>query len=205
MNAAYFARVEAAFLEGAGRGLMLSARDVALVERWARAGVPVDVVEAGVHQAFRGQNPQRVRSLSYTAPAVEEAIRAWRARNVGAAPSHAPTPVDDDTALTALADRYASLDVGAAFRPACDRAAADVRDLAAAHDHSPDALRALEARLCEALLEAMPLADRRAIEAAVDVRLADQRADPAIRRAQLWRATREHLRLPPLVIHREAW
>ncbi len=202
---AYLDQIERAFVKAAARGLMLSARDLPLVERWQRAGVPVDVVEAGIQQAFSGKKRPRKPSLAYAVPAVEDAIRAWRARNVGASTGFVPAPVDDDAALSALADQYAYIAVDAAFRPACDRAVGAMRDLVVSHDESPESLKLVEMRLCRELLDAMSPPDRVAVESKVDERLIGQRVELPVREAQLWRAIRDHLHLPALVIHREEW
>ncbi len=199
MNAEYFARVERAFLEGAGRGLMLSARDLRIVERWARAGIPVDVVEAGVQQAFSGNNPARVRGLAYTVPAVEQAVRAWRQRSLGGSSQCATPAVDEDAALRALAVRLES--VG---RPECAHAAEAIRALVG-RDASPEVLAAIQFEMCAAALEAASATERSAVEAQVAERTAGQRIDDAGRTVQRHRAVRERFGLPRCVLHREVW
>jgi len=198
----YFARVEAVFLAGAGRGLMLSARDAAIVEGWGRARIPIEVVCAGVEAAFEGTPPARVRSLSYAVPAVEDAIRAWRERRVGASTVPRVVP-DEQAALAALASRLGVAAVEPALRGAIETAAASIRGIATG-DVS-EALADIEARLCDDVLAALVEPARATIEARVDAQLAGQRADPAVRRAQLWRAVREEVGVPALVLHREAW
>ena len=187
MSPDYFQRVERAFLEGAGRGLMLSARDIRIVDAWARAGIPVEVVEAGVHECFTGNVPPRVRGLAYVVPAVDDAIRAWRQRSLGSAPAVAPAAPDEDALVRGLADRLRS--VG---RPECDAAADAVLSLLG-RDASPEALAAIEAAMCASALASLPAAVRSRFE------------DRAESGAMLRRALREHFGLPRCVLHRETW
>lgn len=88
MNPGYLAEIERAFLALAGRGLMLSAADVALVDQWHRAGIPAEVVLSGLAAAFeRPQSrPTRVRGLAFARRSVEDAMEAYRSRQVGSAP-----------------------------------------------------------------------------------------------------------------------
>lgn len=88
MNPGYLAEIERAFLALAGRGLMLSAADVALVDQWQRAGIPAEVVLSGLAAAFdRPQSrPTRVRGLAFARRSVEDAMEAYRSRQVGATP-----------------------------------------------------------------------------------------------------------------------
>ena len=88
MNPGYLAEIERAFLALAGRGLMLSAADTALVDQWHRAGIPAEVVLTGLQAAFeRPQSrPTRVRGLAFARRSVEDAMEAYRSRQAGAAP-----------------------------------------------------------------------------------------------------------------------
>lgn len=81
LTAEYLQAVERALLAGMGRGLMLSALDLDHVHRWARAGIPVEVVVAGIEKAF-ATKPRTTRGLAYAAPAVDAAIKVWLARRV---------------------------------------------------------------------------------------------------------------------------
>ncbi len=191
MDAEYLATVEAAFLQVSGRGLMLSARDVELVGRWCRAGVPVKVVCAGVAAAFDRPPRRPVRSLAYTSRAVEEAIRAWRARGVGGSVGEVGPARSVADEVEAAATRH-----GGHLAELCARAAEGLR---AGRD--PDALAD---GLCEAFLETLDTAERAALERAVDARVVGgDDLTPAIRRelrqAQRWRLVRERLGLPSFV------
>ena len=85
----FYRLVEQAFLLNKGSGLMLSPTDVELVRRWRAAGAPARVVVAAITDSFesfrraRGEGAAPPRSLSYCAPAVDDAIAAWRTRAVG--------------------------------------------------------------------------------------------------------------------------
>jgi len=80
------------FLSIKGRGLMLSPKEMALVLRWKETGVPVDVVCRAIKDSVdsfskaRGGTARAPSSLLYCAPAVDEAIAAWRHRMVGRNP-----------------------------------------------------------------------------------------------------------------------
>jgi hypothetical protein len=80
----YFEQISNAFLNSAGRGLVLSPRDQSIVARWARDGVPAKVVINGIEKALSGDGGGRTRSMSYVVPVVEESIVSWRERQVGA-------------------------------------------------------------------------------------------------------------------------
>ncbi len=87
MNAPYLNAIEARFLEHSGSGLMLSAKDLSLVEAWERAGIPVEIVLEGIDRAFENP-PSRVRSLAYVRPAVDQMARLWRENQIGRPSDH---------------------------------------------------------------------------------------------------------------------
>ena len=84
MTEDYLDEVSQAFLSHCGRGLMLSPRDRAIVERWCRAGIPSEVVVAGLNDAFATKPKRRVLSIAFASASVERAAHAWRNRVVGA-------------------------------------------------------------------------------------------------------------------------
>ena len=100
MTEDYLDEVSQAFLSHCGRGLMLSPRDRAIVERWCRAGIPSEVVVAGLNDAFATKPKRRVLSIAFASASVERAAHAWRNRVVGA---H-------------LDDEHAEADIEGAFR-----------------------------------------------------------------------------------------
>ena len=111
MNPGYLAEIERAFLALAGRGLMLSAADVALVDQWHRAGIPAEVVLSGLAAAFeRPQSrPTRVRGLAFARRSVEDAMEAYRSRQVGSAPVVAVAAVAGERPAELLRARLAAL------------------------------------------------------------------------------------------------
>lgn len=86
LSPAYVQAIERAFLEMSGKGLMLSARDLELIQRWARAGLPAKIVIQGIERAFdhRKQARRTIRGLESVVKSVETVAQEWRARQVGA-------------------------------------------------------------------------------------------------------------------------
>lgn len=75
---AYFRRIEDRFIELRGAPLFLSSSDYQVAKTWWQAGIPVDLVERALEEVFerrreRGTARRPVSSLSYCAPAVEQA------------------------------------------------------------------------------------------------------------------------------------
>ena len=95
---AYVRVVEEAFLRSAGRGLMLSARDLDLVLRWQRAGYPLHVVTDAIETCMQSASA-RVYGLSYTQPAVEEAFTHWSRRREGEPSDAQPPPLFVEAAV----------------------------------------------------------------------------------------------------------
>lgn len=211
MNPSYVAEVERAFLRAVGRGIMLSPRDLDLVERWDRAGLPVEVVLAGIERAFDGRPARPVRGLAYVVGAVEDAAKAWRARSVGG---------DRASSSTGLAPAFER--IGAALEAAegmLGGAIADTlrdtrravrqladRSLAGLEADPAAALATLSDRLADRALAALDVDTRASMEAQVDAVLAaasgfeDPGALAEARRARSRRAVREALDLPALVL-----
>lgn len=75
----YFRSIENTFIRLRGAPLLLSPADWQTARRWHEAGIPLSVIREvleGVFERVRERDPKRrVSSLSYCAPAVEE---AWR-------------------------------------------------------------------------------------------------------------------------------
>lgn len=97
MTPAYLAEVERAFVQHAGRGLILSPIDRERVAGWARAGIPAAVVISGIANAFDRDDLPRVRGLGFAVPAIEARIKAWRQGQVG----RQRTEVDPNAAIAA--------------------------------------------------------------------------------------------------------
>src|SRR5215470_9114887 len=49
---AFYAAVEAAFIERRGTPFLLSPRDFALIQQWRALGIPLEVVRRGIDEAF---------------------------------------------------------------------------------------------------------------------------------------------------------
>ncbi|MCB9534742.1 MAG: hypothetical protein H6704_00575 [Myxococcales bacterium] len=219
MNEAYLATITDAFLAASGRGLMLSARDLELVRGWARAGVPADIVVQGIRDAFEPAPARRVRGLAYVVPAVDRAVKAWRARGVGA---HTGASDVGAAALPALERLVAA--VARAHRGAGSPAMAAALEITgralealaqrAAVDASVDVqdhLDALVDQLTEAAHAALPEAVRDRVDAQIALQVRRE-ADlqgaaelDALRRAARWRWMRRHLGLPAFEVEAEAW
>jgi hypothetical protein len=81
--------VEQYFLALKGRGLMISAVDLARIRAWEQTGVPIRAVCEAIrsafdrHQARHGEQARPPESLSFCSRAVNRAIKAWREANVG--------------------------------------------------------------------------------------------------------------------------
>ena len=84
MSASYLEKVSRVYLERAGRGLMLSSRDLEWVLRWQKSGIPEFVVMQAVEDAFDARKPNRVSSIAFATPFVERAANQWRAKQAGA-------------------------------------------------------------------------------------------------------------------------
>lgn len=78
---AYYEAVEAAFIRRRGTPFLLSPSDFALLKEWRALGVPLEVVEVGIDEAFTRREQRsavgRVNALSYCRDAV---LEAWERR-----------------------------------------------------------------------------------------------------------------------------
>ena len=200
MDTAYLAAVERAFLQRAGRGLMLSPADIALVTQWARAGVPVGVVLEGIDAAFVRPPSRAPRGLSYVRASVEAAFSAYRARQAGGGASGpaAPRAVAEPAArrLFVAAEAQADALVAQALRDAaraCD-ALGELADAAA--------VDAIERALLDRLRAHLSPSDAGAMLREIDARCAQERRGSSpevwlsVREAQFERALRTRAGLP---------
>jgi hypothetical protein len=216
LNRAYLEAIEAAFLSRSGRGLMLSSRDIELVSRWARANAPVSVVVDGIDRAFEHHDGRRpVRGLAYVAPAVEEAISAWRARRVGSA-EHSPATETAGEANGGGWDVVLGAVEGAgraqpteARRAACRQCWQSVVSLRRRHaagllTDPYEALDEVAEAWADDLFDALDAAQQAALEAELEEALAPERSVcngdefAVLRRAQRRRRVRDGLGLPDL-------
>ena len=96
----FLAEVEAAFVSARGQGLMLVEADVALVDTWEAAGIPVDVVCRALHEGVQDWREQygakRVppRRLTHYTKYVESAAEQ---RKAGLLDSHAHMQQSEST------------------------------------------------------------------------------------------------------------
>lgn len=209
---AYYEAAEAAFIRRRGTPFLLSPRDFLLLQEWRALGIPLEVVEAGIDEAFTRREERgalsRVGSLAYCRDAV---LEAWERRlHTGTGRGRAgdiPAP-DVAAALERLTRsleeaKTRRLDLAGALETA-------LRSLSrlSGSDKSPEEVEAslarLDRRLAKELYEAMPEEERRALDADVARQLAGagDRMDPATlektTRALTRRAVRESLDLPRL-------
>lgn len=196
-DAAYLEAIEAALLTHTGRGLMLSALDMQYVHRWARAGVPIEVVLGGLEAAFEN-NPRTTRGLAYAAKAVDKAIAAWNQRRVGGRDAHreaAAAQAEVQPAIDRLLKRIA--DAGLRHQPAVRLVLRDVYRQIRAINPLGDpvgALAAIAESAHDALWDVLDAATR----ADLIERIESAGVSPT--RARRWRAVRTHLNLPALAL-----
>ena len=210
LTAEYLQAVERALLAGMGRGLMLSALDLDHVHRWARAGIPVEVVVAGIEKAF-ATKPRTTRGLAYAAPAVDAAIKVWLARRMGGDEPVAAAQADSEV-LLALDDLMNRLtDAGLRHQPPVRFVLRDTwkslnllkeRCLAGLESDPVGALDVLDQGTFEALWAVTPTETQQAIDAGVEASLRREAstAEAAVRDARRWKALRTRLGLPALAL-----
>lgn len=106
---AYLRAIEARFAALRGRGFMISAIDVAVVDQWRTRGIPVSlalrVLEEEVRRFTRaGSGRELPRSLSYFEKPLREAFRRYLERMPSAATDEVEpdADTDDDAALAHL-------------------------------------------------------------------------------------------------------
>ena len=84
----YFQTIARDFFENRGAPFFLSSKEVAVIERWEKAEIPLRVVREGIAKAFsssrqRGKSRGKVFSLAFCAPFIEEAFIMYKDRTVG--------------------------------------------------------------------------------------------------------------------------
>ena len=223
----YFQEIEAQFARLRGAPLLLSTKDVALVDAWWKVGIPLRVVLSALASVFekRAQahppQPRSVHSLAYCRHAVEEAFEDWKESRLGGDREAGREPeVGPDEAPRFLRERARELEATAAARPPevqrpLLEASSQVADLAAglqgptpmAPAEVEERLESVEDRLLEALLAAMSERDRGDLQAAtrrdlepLRARLTE-RAYQASLRSDLRARLRDRHRLPRLTLY----
>jgi hypothetical protein len=210
---AFYSAAESAFIRRRGTPFLLSPRDFALLREWRALGVTIEAVAQGIDDAFSKREERgatgKINSLAYCRDAV---LSAWERRAeaaVGAGKGRSEAPPDAagaiaalETSLAAVAGRRADLaEPLESARRSLERLAEkrSVEEIEAS-------LARLDKKLATALLEALPEAERDALEAAVTERLEkagarmDAEAADRTRRALTRRALRERLDLPRLTL-----
>jgi hypothetical protein len=212
---AFYAACEGAFVARRGTPFLLSPRDFALLKEWRALGVPLEAVEIGIDEAFTRREERgatgRVNSLSYCRDAV---LSAWERRaetSVGRGAGRGEGPAAD---VAPLLDRLAErLDaVGRArpeLTPKIDSAIRSLEKLAKSSKEPGEveaSLARLDRRLCNELVDALGVEERRRMDARVEEVLAkarvkmDRDTEEKTRRALTRRLLREMLTLPRLTL-----
>jgi hypothetical protein len=211
---AFYSAAESAFMRRRGTPFLLSPRDFALLREWRALGVPLEAVAQGIDDAFSKREERgamgKINSLAYCRDAV---LSAWERRAetaVGAGKGRAEAPPDAAKAIAALEASLAAVAGSRAdlaeplesARRSLERLAEGKRSV----EEIEASLARLDRRLASALIEALPAAERDALEAAVTERLEragarmDAEAADRTRRALTRRALRERLDLPRLTL-----
>jgi hypothetical protein len=208
----YYEAAEAAFIRRRGTPFLLSPRDFALLKEWRALGIPLEVVESGIDEAFTRREQRnavgRVNSLAYCRDAVLEAWerRAETARGRGRSGAE-PEP-DVEAILEGLARR---LEEARARRPDLaspfDSALGSLQRLATSRKTAEQieaSLARLDRRLAREISEALPESERAELDRHVGRRLAgaigrmDSATAEKTARALMRRSVRELLDLPRL-------
>ncbi len=210
----YYAAVEAAFIRRRGTPFLLSPKDFALVKEWRALGVPLEVVERGVDEAFTRREERgasgRVNALSYCRDAVLVAWERAAETSVGKGAGRDTVAQDSAEGLGRLAAALGSV---ARARPdlagpldAAQRSLERLRKAGKPSEEAEASLARLDRKLAGELYEAMPQAERAGIVAEVlqlveraRVRMDEATAEKTAR-ALTRRAVREKLALPRLTL-----
>ncbi|HLE60499.1 MAG TPA: hypothetical protein VI700_03085 [Thermoanaerobaculaceae bacterium] len=206
---AYYRAVEDHFAALRGTPFLFSPKDFALLRRWWGEGVPLAALLAGIGEVCerrREREADPVSSLAYCRHAVARQAKRLASARVGAAPSEGA--FDVATAIRALAGAVA--ETTAAWQ-GVPQVAAVLRDLERAvatlpEDSQPAALDEtladLEFTSLDALLGALPMDRREAIDSEVERELAGLKLADDVRKrtrhALLVKALRRLIGLPRL-------
>jgi hypothetical protein len=209
---AYYRLIEDHFAALRGTYFILSPKDFALMQRWWAQGIPLAAVLAAVGEVTerrRQSGEDVVSSLAYCRHAVMRHAKRFAAAHVATA-GQAPA-IDVALLLGGLAARIAAAGALWSSQPplaaALERARAAVASLPT--DLAPalidEELAELESTTLEAIVLAMPPADRTRLDQDVDRALTELgTADEGARRALLVKAVRRHVGLPRLELDPDA-
>lgn len=209
---AYYAAVEAAFIRRRGTPFLLSPKDFGLMKEWRALGVPREIVERGIDEAFSNREERqaagRVNALSYCRDAVLVAWERSVEASVGKGGAREEPPIEAAAGLARLSEsltevgrrRLDLLEPLETARRSLDRLAKAGRPAA----DIESSLARLDKKLANDLREAMPEQEREAIDKRVRELLErarvpmDDAAAEKTARALARRAVRETLGLPRL-------
>jgi hypothetical protein len=211
---AYYAGVEAAFIRRRGTPFLLSPKDFALVKEWRGLGIPIDVVERGIDEAFSRREERggagRVNALSYCRDAVLVAWERAAETSVGKGVGRSDAPADTAAALERLSSVLADVSRRhpelAAVLDTALRSLERLQKAGRPADAVESSLARLDKKLAGELYDAVPELTRAAIDGEVRrllenarVRMDDATAEKTAR-ALRRRAVRETLALPRLTL-----
>ncbi|MEE2786659.1 MAG: hypothetical protein VX589_04915 [Myxococcota bacterium] len=211
MTDEYVQRIGDAFIKHSRRGLMLSPRDRMIIERWQRAGIPLDVVMTGLNDAFANPPRRRVTSIAFARPAVERAQAAWRNRDVGGQSRCHNTGQENSTAfayliaaLTEVSQRQSDIGIGRCIMSLVGQVEhLNASRLMDAEIDVDSQLEALEDGFCDAVLSLLDQDVVRTMHTEIEGTLASMswssnHARQASKRAYLRRRIRRYLGTPVL-------
>ncbi|MEW5738100.1 MAG: hypothetical protein AB1938_04200 [Myxococcota bacterium] len=101
-SASFHEKVQDCFVAHRGRGVALSAKDVELLDEWAEAGVPVEVIARGIRKAAEAavwdapEGEGLLRSLAACRRQVNAEIAKYLKLSAGKTGAGAPNEVDDE-------------------------------------------------------------------------------------------------------------
>lgn len=188
----YFTEIEYQFIQRRGTPFTLNAIDVALVQEWHDAGVPLSIVIEAIHAVFDrfDAEDRKVNGLSFCKYAVKELWKERKQLYVGA---EGTSPEENvEPLLEALASRLEASVEAAPF-------ATRVRGLARERSvpRVEEQLMELERELIDALL---PLAEELRAEAHALTSGADEKTRVRTEEAHLRRLVREKFGIPRLTL-----
>lgn len=175
----YFLEVEAHFAFRRGTPVLFSGKDWLLMKEWHDGGVPLAIVIEAIDACFDAREKSgrkgKISGLGFCRHAVEEIWAERRNQMVGG--MDAMPELDPAARLGELAAAVqgAAAAAAEAYRTAFWEAATAVAELATKPRSAPkieERLIEIESRLIDALLVAMPAAERDALVSAVDAELA---------------------------------
>lgn len=210
---AYYAAGEAAFIRRRGTPFLLSPKDFALLKQWRQLGVPIESIERGIDDAFSRREQRgstgRINSLAYCRDAV---LAAWERRaeaSVGRGEGrHIPADTSAgldrlEAVLSEIAGRRPDL-----ARPveAARRSLERLKRVSRPPGEIEESLVRLDRRLTSALYDALPEAEKRELDGAIERQLdplrerMDEETARRTGKALARRILRERLELPRLTL-----